>query len=323
MQQNQIRLEFQRLIEKNGSADAKSFLLEKSKKYSELAKSETHEAFSLAYKQKSIRLAELSLKVDDIAYHEKLAANSLSKIILLDKKILESCEALSDHIGKTSITCHEFIKESTSTDGYNQLLSQYDLRTRIKTYGPRIPCPHTIFEYLHNVATDRTAIVLSQISGRPVLHPTFESVYPQLCPMHKLFFSFNEEIYFKEIWNKLRDLTNHVIRSSTTEAYRKAAFISNVKTNRLLSASYVGQLIFDIRENMTKRSSEYHKAQPQLLPSIIFHEDLKHCENSLFLSAPPAIQSSIGTDALLVGDGFEIPKASSLADLSDGCEGLY
>ncbi|WP_312289537.1 hypothetical protein [Stutzerimonas nitrititolerans] len=315
MHSSKIRIEFQRLIQNYGAAEARDFLIKNSIDYSELAAKEVHDSFKFAYEQKSIRLAELSLKVNDIACCEKAAENSLIRIKALDEKILQVCQDLSDYIAETVTLCRKFIENSTSIDQRNQLVSYYDLRSEIKTFGPRIPPPKNIFEYLYNIATDRTAIVLNETSGRPCLHPTFESIYPQHSPMHKLFYSLNEEGYFQVIWEKLRDLTNHVIMTSPVEAYRKSTFISKIKDNNLLSAKHVSSLIFEVRDGFAKRGSEYFDARPKLLPSIVFHEDLKHCERNIFLNAPPPRQSSISTDALLVGDDFPVVEISRISNL--------
>ncbi|VVN25212.1 hypothetical protein [Pseudomonas fluorescens] len=312
MYSKEIRVEFQNLVEKGNTAEAKNLLIKKSKEYNVLAAHEMHPSFRLAYEQKSIRLAELSLKVDDIVRCEKASEQTLKKIKSLDDKILRRCQALSDYIVKTVNTCQQFIESSTDSVHYEQLLEHYDLHTNVRTYGLKIPQPRNIFDYLKNIATDRTAIVSNELSGRPETHQSFESTYPSYCPMHRLFYSLNEEIYFERIWVKLRDLTNEVIINSDIEEYRKAEFTAEMREKNLLSAKHVTNLIFEVRDTIAKRNSEYFSISHALLPSVIFHEDLKYCESNFLLSAPPPRQSDISRQDMLVGDDFPVPIFSLL-----------
>lgn len=304
MHSNEIRIEFQNLIEKGNTLEAKKLLIKKSQEYNNLAANEVHESFRFAYEQKSARLAELSLIVDDVAHCEKSVEQTLKKIKNLDAEILTKCKNISDYILATVNSCQQFIASSTDPDHYEQLLEHYNLHTKIRTYGFRIPQPKNIFEYLTNIAIDRTAIVLNELSGRPETHQSFESTYPSHCPMHRLFYSKNEQLYFESIWIKLRDLTNEAIKNSDTEHYQKAEFIAKIREENLLSAKHVANLIFEARDIITKRNSERFSINHALLPSIIFHEDLKYCESNCLLIAPPSKQSSITSQHILVGDDF-------------------
>jgi hypothetical protein len=306
MYSEDLRVGFQKLIESGNSAEARNFLIQKSKEYDERAKNEIHDTFKHAYEQKSIRLAELSLKAANIAEHENDLKEALKTIESLDKEILKKTQKLSNYLVETVSLCQEFIKTSTPPDQYDDLLAIYDLRADVRTYGFRIPHPKNIFEYLKSIATGRTAIVGNTLTGRPKTYPTFESTYPDSCPMHRLFYSLNEEIYFNIIWNKLRTLTNDVILDAPIEAYKKAAFKAQIQDKQLLSAKYAGTLIFEVRDSIAKRNSEEFNIGPDLYPLNIFHEDLKHCENNIILEAPPPRRSDITQSDMLAGDEFYV-----------------
>jgi hypothetical protein len=314
MYSKEIRVEFQNLVEKGNTVEAKKLLIKKSQEYNDLAANEVHDSFRFAYEQKSARLAELSLKVDDVARCEKSVEQTLKKIKNLDSEILTKCKNLSGYILETVNACQQFIADSTDPDHYGQLLEYYDLYTNVRTYGFKIPQPKNIFEYLANIATDRTAIVLNELSGRPETHQSFESTYPSYCPMHRLFYSINEQCYFERIWVKLRDLTNEAIINSDIEHYRKAEFIAKIREKNLLSAKHVTDLIFEVRDIIAKRNSERFSINHALLPSVIFHEDLKYCESNCLLSAPPPRQSSITSQDILVGDDFPASMFSLLSE---------